>query len=156
MMTRAQLYKYRAEAAKAVAAMRERGHQGTLDELRHQLTVEALGYDKSSLDFTNPEFDRVLAVIWSHAEPGDLHAQLAQLDQPITRLQWLCKHHLRAAGVKEHGLEWYLIGIGKRMFPGREVYSLDSFTEEQWRDILVACNKHRQRTEKKRLAGAPF
>lgn len=155
-MTSRQLHMYRAEAGKAVKAMRDRGHTGSVDVLRHQLTVEALGYDKSSLDFTNAEFDKVLAVVWSHADAGDLDVQLAQLDQPIKRLQWLSKRHLRAAGVDEHGLDYYLIGIGKRMFPGRPVYFLETFSEAEWRDILVACNRHRQRAEKRRLKGAPF
>lgn len=151
-MSPAQRYKYFAEARKAIAAMRERGHVGTDDELRRLLTVEALGEGKSSSAFSNDDFDRVLAVLWSHSEPGDLIAQLAQIDQPIARLQWLCKQHLSAADVKDHGLDWYLIGMGRRMFPGRPVYTLDSFTVAEWRAILAACNKHRLRVAKRKTA----
>jgi hypothetical protein len=155
-MTPAQRFKYFAEAKKAITAMRERGHTGSDETLRHQLTVEALGENKSSNAFSNEDLDRVLAVLWSHSDPGDLMGQLAQLDQPIARLQWLCQQHLRAAGIEEKGVEWYLLGIGRKMFPGRPAYFLSTFSEAEWRDILVACNKHRLRADKRKLAGAPF
>ncbi len=46
------------------------------DAKRHELHKRALGIDKSSLDLTNAEFDKVLAVFSGISRPADLNTQL--------------------------------------------------------------------------------
>lgn len=55
---------------------------------RHELHAKALGADKGHKDFTNAEFDKVLAEFRVWSRPGDIHAQMRQADQPLTRLRW--------------------------------------------------------------------
>lgn len=79
-MTKAQLNLYRREWS----AARKAGRLVEAD--RHRLHVEALGQDKSSLLLSNSEFDQMLAAFRAISQPTNLNAQLAQLDQPRTRL----------------------------------------------------------------------
>src|ERR1035437_7933284 len=53
---------------------------------RHSLHVKALGNDKSHLDFTNVDFDLVLAEFRALSQPDNLAAQLRQQDMPRRRL----------------------------------------------------------------------
>jgi len=55
------------------------------DHKRHELHRRALGVDKSSKTFTNADLDKVLAVFRAITEPGNLTAQLRQLEQPEQR-----------------------------------------------------------------------
>lgn len=55
------------------------------DHKRHELHKRALGRDKSSKAFSNPELDKVIAVFRAVSDGGNLEAQLAQLDQPENR-----------------------------------------------------------------------
>jgi hypothetical protein len=68
---------------------------------RHDLHRKALGHDCGHADFTNEDFDRVLAAFAAVARPDDLEAQLRQLEQPRRRMEWaiaqLCAPHYRAA-----------------------------------------------------------
>src|ERR1700731_101289 len=43
---------------------------------RHALHIRALGYDKSHVDLTNREFDKILAEFRAISRPADLIAQL--------------------------------------------------------------------------------
>ncbi len=52
---------------------------------RHELHRQALGYDKSSKEFTNAEFDKVLGVFRSMSMPGSVNSQVRQLEEPRTR-----------------------------------------------------------------------
>lgn len=87
-------------------------------QMRHTLHIRALGYDKSSKDLTNPEFDSILAVFRSYSQPDDLRAQLRIQDQPEHRLE---AHRERAhklaseAGVDEWGRESYIEAIAQRV-----------------------------------------
>ena len=59
---------------------------------RHSLHVKALGQDKSHLDFTNDDFDRVLAEFRAISQPDNLAAQLRQQEQPRRRLLYsICR-----------------------------------------------------------------
>jgi len=53
---------------------------------RHELHVRALGYDRSHLDFSNEDLDKVLAEFRAISRPDDLAGQLRQRDQPRLRL----------------------------------------------------------------------
>src|SRR5690349_1327011 len=59
---------------------------------RHALHIAALGADKSHVDFTNADFDKVLAQFRSISRPADVSAQLQQIDQPRRRLLWKIRH----------------------------------------------------------------
>ena len=59
---------------------------------RHSLHVKALGQDKSHLDFTNDDFDRVLAEFRALSQPDNLAAQLLQQDMPRRRLLYSIMH----------------------------------------------------------------
>jgi hypothetical protein len=53
---------------------------------RHALHISALGYDKSHGEFTNEEFETVIAEFLCISEPENLDAQLRLLKQPKVRL----------------------------------------------------------------------
>lgn len=55
---------------------------------RHELHARALGADKGHKEFTNAEFDKVLAEFRAWSQPGDLRAQMRQEQQPLIRLRW--------------------------------------------------------------------
>lgn len=61
---------------------------------RHELHARALGQHKSHKDFTNADFDKVLAEFRSWSEPGDLRAQMKQEAMPETRMLWVLDHEL--------------------------------------------------------------
>jgi hypothetical protein len=86
-MTKSQIAKYWQEWRKVAAA------DPAAD--RHALHVEALGFDKSSREFSNEEFDKVLAVFWAIIKPANLHAQVRQENQPRQRLIWVIQNRLR-------------------------------------------------------------
>jgi len=52
---------------------------------RHALHAKALGRDKSHTDFTNREFDAVLATLRAESRPDDFAAQMAVQDSPDVR-----------------------------------------------------------------------
>lgn len=95
------------------------------DHKRHELHRRALGHDKSSKTFSNPELDKVIAAFRAVYDGGNLDAQLAQLDQPETRRQAMvqrCKAAARsfiAGRDEEHkseNIQRYLDGTADRMF----------------------------------------
>ncbi len=45
------------------------------NEHRHELHLEALGQEKSHLEFDNDDFDHVLSAFRAKSRPGDLKAQ---------------------------------------------------------------------------------
>lgn len=85
-MTKAQNRLYWREWAKTRRALIGHGRtKAEADQERHLLHEKALGYDKSHLDFTNTEFDKILGVFRSWSSPADLNAQMRQQDQPAKR-----------------------------------------------------------------------
>jgi hypothetical protein len=52
---------------------------------RLELTIRALGKARSSKEFTNAEFDRVLAAFRAVSRPADVDGQLDQQEQPRKR-----------------------------------------------------------------------
>jgi hypothetical protein len=55
------------------------------DVERHKFHLKALGVRKSSKDFTNADFDKVLAAFKAITEPGNLTPQIRAMDQPMLR-----------------------------------------------------------------------
>lgn len=68
---------------------------------RHQLHISALGKDKSHKEFTQEEFDQVIAEFLSISEPENLDAQIRLLKQPKTRLIFRIRRMAPEAYVKE-------------------------------------------------------
>lgn len=95
------------------------------DSKRHELHRRALGYMKSSKDFTNAEFDKVLAVFRAITQPGNLVAQLRALDQPAMREGELftAVRVLASRCVTKPGLEdLYLNGMARKIFGAAHGY----------------------------------
>lgn len=61
---------------------------------RHELHVKALGKEKSSKDFSNGDFDRVLQVFRSFSRPDSVNAGLRQERMPRSRLEHKIKIEL--------------------------------------------------------------
>lgn len=55
------------------------------DVERYALHRRALGYDKSSANFTQAEFDTVKGALLAESKPADLNAQIRQIEQPEER-----------------------------------------------------------------------
>lgn len=94
-MTKSQIAKYWREWA---AVKRKIGDEAT-DELRHELHTKALGQDKSSRQFTNADFDKVLGEFRVLSRPADLDAQLAQMNQHRKRLLWRARSNVKMLGL---------------------------------------------------------
>ncbi len=58
------------------------------DSDRHALHVRALGSDKSHADFSERDFDLVLAEFRALSDPTNLTDQVAALNQPLIRLRF--------------------------------------------------------------------
>jgi hypothetical protein len=68
------------------------------EEERHAIHRRTLGYDKSSKELTNEEFDQVKGAFLAISKPGDMKAQLAQAAMPKTRRLVTLRHYLAAIG----------------------------------------------------------
>lgn len=78
---------------------------------RHAIHVRALGFDKSSTELTNADFDKVKAAFLAIIKPGDMEAQIAQAAMPQTRRLVTLRHYLAAIGRPEE----YAEAIARRM-----------------------------------------
>lgn len=117
-----QLWKYRAEWARAYKALRAAGLAGDKkpDEIRHRWHVligavilrgPKAGHPKSSLHLTNAEFDRFLKRCASAHSADSLAAQLALDDQPLLRARHAADPLLDLVKMPESVREAYLAGI---------------------------------------------
>lgn len=103
---------------------------------RHELHAKALGADKGHKDFTNADFDKVLAEFRVWSQPGDLRGQLKQEAMPRTRALWGIEHELLPQLVVVldgmpsepqqaiHRATAYVAGIAERKFGTAEFGSL--------------------------------
>lgn len=72
-------------------ACQAQGWKQSDTDKRHEITLEVLGYHKSSKFFTNQEFDRVKRHLQFLAKPNDLDAAIAAdnpQDEERKRLLW--------------------------------------------------------------------
>lgn len=83
MLTEKQDRLYWREWGAAVRACKSRGQAVPL---RQDCHARALGREKSHLDFTNPDLDKVLGVFRAIIKPSDLNGQLRQEKQACARL----------------------------------------------------------------------
>jgi hypothetical protein len=86
-MTAKQNALYWSEWQKAKRAARQSGSDLTECE-RHTIHIEALGPSgtESHKDFSNEDFDKVLALFRAISNPNSINAQLRQIEQRSTRL----------------------------------------------------------------------
>lgn len=101
---------------------------------RHELHIRALGQDKSHLDLTNEDFDRVLAEFRAISRPDDLAAQLRQQDMPRRRLLYT---------ISQLAPEPYWRAIARDKFGTADLDSLDLEQLRQLRLTLAARARSR-------------
>jgi len=101
---------------------------------RHELHIRALGQDKSHLDFTNEDFDRVLAEFRAISRPDDLAAQLRQQDMPRRRLLYTIRRLAPAP---------YCQAIARDKFGTTDLDNLDLGQLRQLRITLAARARSR-------------
>ncbi len=94
--------------------------------------------DKSHLDFTNEDFDRVLAEFRAVSRPDDLAAQLRQHAQPRTRLLYTI---MRLAP------EPYWQAVARDKFGTTDLDNLDLEQLRQLRITLAARARSRERRQ---------
>ena len=131
-MTAAQLKFYRVLWSRARTVLRARKlTSAECEQERHALHVRALGYDKSSTELTNAEFDLVKAEFLAVARPGDYRAQAAQVHMPATRKLTFIRHLLAALQKPES----YADAILNRM----EIVGTSSFPQKskKWTPELI-------------------
>jgi len=135
-MTPLQNSLYFREWGKVRAACKE---QGFPIPDRHSIHVKALGQDKSHLDFSNEDFDQVLAEFRAISQPDNVTAQLRQQDQPRRRLLY---------SIQRLAPEPYWRAIARDRFGTADETSLDLEQLRQLRITLAARAHSRHRREK--------
>lgn len=109
------------------------------DAQRHALHNKALGVSKSSKDFTNADVDKIKATFLAIVEPGNLDAQLHQLEQPEKRKSFLLAQVRDLAGrcVDKPGREGaYLDGMTRKIFGPAQYQLLDEIQLGQLCGVL--------------------
>lgn len=104
---------------------------------RHDLHIQALGDDKSHVDFDNDDFDKVLAAFRAISQPGNLNAQLHALNGQRKRLMFGIRKLARSMDAGEA----YVQGIIDRM---------DARRGEKPGDDQDAWERERERDERPR------
>ena len=102
---------------------------------RHSLHVKALGQDKSHLDFSNEDFDLVLAEFRALSQPDNLAAQLRQQDMPRRRLLY---------SIRRLAAEPYWRSIAQDKFGTADETRLDLAQLTQLRNTLAARSRSRR------------
>jgi hypothetical protein len=105
---------------------------------RHALHVKALGQDKSHLDFSNEDFDLILAEFRALSQPDNLAAQLRQQDMPRRRLLY---------SIRRLAAEPYWRAIAQDKFGTTDETRLDLEQLDQLRLTLAARARSRTRRQ---------
>jgi hypothetical protein len=152
-MNQAQLYKYRAEWAKAWKALRKLGrpaNQQDAERKRWHLLIGAVylrgpekGQPKSSTVLTNAEFDRFLKRCAAFSQPDSLNAQLALDEQPLVRLAYATDHLFDLLKMPMDDRQAYLAGIYRnlqrpRVAKGERVFELHEMPDEDLQNVVIA------------------
>ena len=149
-MNPAQLRLYRREWGLTRRWLRAHGRTPErADSMRHEMHKGAIGYDKSSLDFTNAELDKVLAKFRSWSDGANLDAQLAAEDQPELRIQALQANARELAShcVARAGMEAaYLDGLARRLF------KVEAWHKLAERQLQILCGVLARRKKKLGMA----
>ena len=127
-MTEAQNGMYFREWAVARRTLRAEGlSPKECDARRHQVHAEELGEDMSHLDFTEDDFDAVLAGFWKISYPHDLVRQLRQLNMRKTRMLYKIDQLLVKLGKDRRFAE----GVIAQIEDGIDPNSADAFWQHE-------------------------
>jgi hypothetical protein len=152
-MNQRQLYKYRAEWAKAWKKLREHGvAAGDQEKTRKRWHVligavylrgPEIGQPKSSTVLTNAEFDRFLKRCAAAHTPDGLAEQLALDDQPLVRLAYATDPLLDLVKMHMDKRAAYLAGIYRniqrpRAAKGERVFELAEMPDADLQTVLIA------------------
>jgi hypothetical protein len=129
------------------------------DAKRHELHKRALGRDKSSLDLTNAEFDKVLAVFSAISRPADLSTQLRlqeQAPERADRRNFRANQLLDSLLVDPHGRSVYLDELCRKIC-GRRWALLAEIEQEKILGVLGAAERrlYKQSGNLKAQSGNP-
>jgi hypothetical protein len=115
---------------------------------RHEITIKALGYDKSHLDFTNADFDQVLGELRAISQPGNLNAQLRQVRGAHRRAEWSLHRLMRKLGVDRNYVQCIIdhMDFEHAGFVTRHP-KLDDLTFEELQKVIIALRKQAKRKE---------
>lgn len=106
------------------------------DTDRHALHLEALGYERSSKELSNTEFDKILGAMRAISEPWNINAQMRQMDASATRLRY---------SITRKAPQAYIAAILRDRFAGRTLDDLDETELTQLRNTLDrAARRQRQ------------
>jgi hypothetical protein len=148
-----QLYKYRAEWAKAWKKLREHGVAASDQEKTRKrwhvligavyLRGPEIGQPKSSTVLTNAEFDRFLKRCSATHTPDGLAEQLALDDQPLVRLAYATDPLLDLIKMTMDRREAYLAGIYRnlqrpRAAKGERVFDLAEMPDADLQNVIIA------------------
>jgi hypothetical protein len=159
MLTRAQNNLYWREwsaAKRALMPGRDTWTKHEENERRHLAHVHALGHDKSHLDFTNDDFDKVLGELRAISKPGDLNAQLRQVRGAHRRARYALDQLIRELGVDRNYVEAI---IDQMAFLHPSSFSphpsLDSLTEPELKKVIIALRKQVKRAREQVTRAQP-
>jgi hypothetical protein len=164
-MNTAQLYKYRAQWAKAWKHLRAHGQPASDREKTRKrwhvligavyLRGPEIGQPKSSTVLTNAEFDRFLKRCAATHTPDGLAEQLALDDQPLVRLAHATDPLLDLIEMHMDKREAYLAGIYRnlqrpRAAKGERVFELAEMPDADLQNVIIALThtvEHKLRVE---------
>lgn len=134
---------------------------------RHAIHVRALGFDKSSTELTNADFDKVKAAFLAIIKPGDMEAQIEQKNMPKTRRLVTLRHYLAAIERtddyavsiartmnkkgrigqpwKEDRATWFDYAHTKGGVPVRQDLTLEDLTADELEKLVVAIKREAKR-----------
>ena len=146
MLTQRQRWFYFGLWKQAKAVLMHGRETWTKDEencRRHEVTVRALGRDKSSNDFTRIDFDKIIAELRAIIDPSDLNAQLRQQSMAATRMRFGLRKLMRELQVGEA----YVAGIVKTMNSEGKLGSnrIDNLGVDDLRKVMIALRQHSRR-----------
>lgn len=161
MLTQPQLRFYRMEWSKCRKALMQYGRTSKqAEEERKKLHAQACGAPKSSLDLTNSDLDKVLALFWTWSKPASLGAQLRQENQTGIRLRWTCKHLLDLiaeadpdAAIASDKQDAYINGLFNKLNP-KCPKSPDWAEFEEWHKVQSALTYRYDQVVRKILGKA--
>jgi len=118
-----------------------------VEELRHTLHVKALGYDKSHKEFSNAEFDKILATFRAYTRPADLNAQIRQIDQPKIRAAYALRKIINRLKLTPEYVDGIALKICKK--------KVSRCDEKELAKLIAALNFHAKRKAGKCQSNTP-
>lgn len=110
---------------------------------RHELHLQALGEEKSHVDFNNDDFDKVLAAFRAVSQPGNLNAQLHALNGQRKRLLFGIRKLARSMDAGDA----YVAGIVRTMNAEGKLGSddLEQLHPRELTKVMIALRQHEKR-----------